>query len=198
VVLALFNELRALPGLPWAVALPATEPDVDALLQKLATPLLQDHAARVLRDQIVQQINAIGSVSFGMARPVPPSGSHAPGQHQWLAALLHEATRLSQTCMTVAGLASLQGPSMTQQYNMLLNQYQHPTFLTSGDYLRDMGGHELLAALSRYLHALGAGSSFSQQFLADELLRLLAQMYQPNTLFQPDDFAELAAILAQY
>ncbi len=76
--------------------------------------------------------------------------------------------------------------------------YQQPVFLTSGDYLCDMGGHELLEALTRHLHNLGAGSRFSQQFLSDELLRLLDQTYQPNTLFQPDDFAELAAILAQY
>ncbi len=77
-------------------------------------------------------------------------------------------------------------------------QYQQPAFLTSGDYLRDMGGKELLEALTRYLRDLGAGSSFSQRFLSDELLRLLDQMYHPNILFQPDDFAELAAVLAQY
>jgi hypothetical protein len=47
VVLALFNELRGLPHLHWAVGLPATEPDVDALLQSLAAPLLADHAAEV-------------------------------------------------------------------------------------------------------------------------------------------------------
>jgi hypothetical protein len=28
--------------------------------------------------------------------------------------------------------------------------------------------------------------------------RLFDWMYHPNVLFQPDDFAELAAILAQY
>jgi hypothetical protein len=198
VVLALFNELRALPGLHWAVGLPASEPDVDALLQTLAAPLLADHAAEVLRDEIVQQINAAGSVSFSIARPVPPAGAHAPGQSQWLAALLQEATRLSRACTAVAALLTLQGAAITARYDALVAQCQQPVFLTSGDYLRDMGGHELLAALSRHLHNLGAGSRFSQQILSDELLRLLDQMYHPNTLFQPDDFAELAGILTQY
>jgi hypothetical protein len=198
VVLALFNELRALSGFHWVVGLPTSEPDVDALLQTLAAPLLANHAAEVLRDEIVRQINAVGSVSFSLARPVPPAGAHAPGQAQWLTALLQEATRLSQACTAVAGLASLQGAAITARYHALVAQYQQPAFLASGDYLRDMGGHELLAALSRHLHNLGAGSRFSQQFLSDELLRLLGQMYQPNTLFQPDDFADLARILAQY
>jgi hypothetical protein len=109
-----------------------------------------------------------------------------------------EATRLCQTCTAVSGLAPLHGAAITARYNALVAQYQQPALLTSGEYLRDMGGHELLAALSRHLHGVGAGARFTQQVLANELLRLLVQIYQPNTLFQPDDFAELATILAQY
>lgn len=75
VVLALFNELRPLPGSHWAIGLPASEPDVDALLQALAAPLLADHAAGVLRDEILEQMNAVGSVSFSLARPLPPAGA---------------------------------------------------------------------------------------------------------------------------
>ncbi len=198
VVLALFDELRTLPGLHWTVGLPASESDVDALLQALAAPLLADHAAEVLRDEIVEQINAVGSVGFGIARPAPPAGAHAPREPEWLAVLLQEATRLSQACTAVASLPPLQAAALTARYGALVAQYQQPAFLTSRDYLRDMGGHELLASLSRHLHSLGAGARFSQQILADELLRRLDQMYHPNTLFQPDDFAELAAILAQY
>lgn len=198
VVLALFNELRALPGLAWASGLPATEADVNALLQTLAAPLLEDHAAEVLRDELVRQINAVGSVSFGIPRPAPPAGAHVPGATQWLTTLIQEATRLRQTCTTVAGLHPLQGNAITARYNGLVGQYQQSAFLSSGDYLRDMGGHELLAALSRHLHSLGAGARLNQQVLSDELLRVLDRIYQPNILFQPDDFAGLAAILAQY
>jgi hypothetical protein len=198
VVLALFNDLHTLPGLHWAVGLPASEPDVDALLQALAAPLLADHAAGVLRDEILQQINTVGSVSFSIARPPPPAGAAAPGQPEWLAALRQEATRLSQACTAVAGLQLLQDAAITARFGALVAHYQQPVFLTSGDYLRDLGGHELLEALTRHLRNLGAGSRFSQRFLSDELLRLLDRMYHPNVLFQPDDFAELAAILAQY
>jgi hypothetical protein len=146
----------------------------------------------------VRLINNVGSVRFGAARPATPAGAHAPGQSEWLAALLQEAARLSQACTAVAGLPDLQGASITARYHALVSQYQSPAFLSSGEYLRDMGGHELLAALCRHLRGLGAGARFHSQFLSDELLRLLVPMYQPNTLFQPDDFAELAAILAQY
>jgi hypothetical protein len=198
VVLALFDELRALAGLPWAAGLPANEADVDALLQTIAAPLLADHAGEFFREELVRQINAVGSLSFSFGRPAPPAGAHVPGQPQWQTAFLQEATRLSRTCTAVAGLAPLQGAAITARYNALVTHYQQQAFLTSGDYLRDMGGHELLAGLSRHLHALGAGARFSQRVLANELLRLLSQMYHPNTLFQPDDFAELAAILAQY
>jgi hypothetical protein len=159
---------------------------------------LEHHAAEVLRDEIVRQINAVGSVSFGIRRPAPPAGAHVPGQAQWLPMLIQEATRLCQTCTTVAGLHPLQTNAITVRYSQLVGQYQQPIFLSSGDYLKDMGGHELVAALSRYLHSLGAGAGLNQQVLADELLRVLDQIYQPNILFVPDDFAELAAILAQY
>lgn len=198
VVLALFDELRAVPHLRWAVGLPATEPDVDTLLQTLATPLLADHAAEVLRDEFVRQINAAGVVGFSMRRPAPPAGAYAPGQPEWLAAFLNEATRLSQACTVVAGLPILQGAEITMRYDATVAQFQQPAFLTSGDYLRDMGGHELVGALSRHLHNLGSGNRFTQGFLSDELLRLLNQLYRPRTFFQPDDFDELAAILSRY
>ncbi|WP_088253016.1 hypothetical protein [Fimbriiglobus ruber] len=198
VVLELFNLLRTTPGLPWAAGLPATEPDVDALLQSLAVRLLDDHAAEVLRDEIVRLTNAAGSVRFGGRRPAPLAGTHGPGQPQWLAALQAEAARLCQTCTAVASLQPLQSVQITARYTTLVAQYHQQTFLTTGDYLRDMGGHELLAALSRHLRTLGAGARFDEQFLGDELLRQLGKIYVPNTLFQPDDFDELATILGQY
>ena len=120
VVLALFDELRALPGLRWAVGLPTSQPDVDALLQTLAAPLLADHAAEVLRDEIVRQINAVGSVSFSIAQASSPAGAHAPGRTEWLASLLQGATRLSQACTTVAGLPSLQNAAITARYDALV------------------------------------------------------------------------------
>jgi hypothetical protein len=198
VVLELFNDFRA-AGAAWANSLPATEADVSALLRTLAGPLLEDHAAEVLRAEIVQQINAIGSLSFGPARPAPAAGSHAPGQAQWLPALQNEAARLGRTSTAVAALPALQPAALAARYTALLTTMQNPAFVAADEHLIDMGGKELLAVLSRHLHALGApGPSVSRNELADGLLRVLAPIYQPNTTYQPDDFAELAAILRQY
>jgi hypothetical protein len=198
VVLELFNDFRAPPARAWAAQLPATEPDVSALLQQLASPLLEDHAAGVLQEELLRQINGIGSVSFGPPRPAPAAGAHAPGQAEWIGALQQEATRLCQTCNDVASLPHLQVATITARYRTLLAHYQMPAFLTSGDYLIDMGGHELLAALSRHLRGLGAPGRLNERALGDELLRVLTRIYQPNTFYQPDDFLELAVILRQY
>ncbi|MBI1918952.1 MAG: hypothetical protein HYS12_30040 [Planctomycetes bacterium] len=198
VVLELFNDFRARLPLPWVAQLPATEMDVSALLQSLASSLLEDHAAGVLRDELVRHINGIGSVSFGPPRPAPAPGAHTLGQAQWLPALQQEASRLCQTCGSIAALPDLQAAAIAVRYGILLVGFQVPAFLTSGDYLIDIGGHELLAALARHLHNLGASGALNQSALANELLRVLARIYQPSTIYQPDDFAELGAILAQY
>jgi hypothetical protein len=92
----LFNEFRAAAA-GWANALPATEADVSTLLQTLASPLLEDHAAEVLKDELVRRINAAGTLSFSFPRPIPP-GAHTCGQAQWMPALEQEAARLRQTC----------------------------------------------------------------------------------------------------
>ncbi len=151
--------------------------------------------SRSVNDVAVAVEDRNRGVSFGMAPPAPPVGANAPGQPEWLPALLREAARLSQACAAVAGLPPLQSAEITARYHVLVTHYQQRAFLTSGDHLREIGGHELIAALSRHLHNLGAGARFRTQFLSDELLRLLEPIYRPNILFQPDDFDELAAIL---
>jgi hypothetical protein len=79
-----------------------------------------------------------------------------------------------------------------------LPQFQAPAFLTSGDFLIDMGGHELMAALAAHVRGIGAPPGFTDPFLEEELLRILAPIYQPGAIYQPDDFLELAAILGRY
>jgi hypothetical protein len=61
-----------------------------------------------------------------------------------------------------------------------------------------MGGHELMAALAAHLRSVGAPSGLTASFLEEELLRVLIPIYQPGTIYHPDDFQELAAILGQY
>jgi hypothetical protein len=55
VMLGLFNDFRG-AGAAWATPLPATEPDVSAFLQSLAQPLLEDHAAQVVRTELLQLV----------------------------------------------------------------------------------------------------------------------------------------------
>ena len=62
----------------------------------------------------------------------------------------------------------------------------------------DIGGHELMTALAAHLRGLGAPLGFTDRFLEDELLRVLITIYQPGVIYNPDDFQELATVLAQY
>jgi hypothetical protein len=197
VVLELFNDFRS-AGAAWANSLPATEADTSTLLQTLAAPLLDDHLAQVLKDELVREINRIGSLSFGPPAPAPGAGAHAPGQAQWLPVLQQEAIRLSQTCANVAAWPGLQPAEIAARYQALRVQFPPSAFLHSGDYLIDMKGKDLLATLSRHLGSFGAPARLNQDALANELLRLLERIYQPNSIYQPDDFVELAAILRQY
>jgi hypothetical protein len=198
VVLGLFEDFRA-TGAAWTNSLRANEPEVSALLRTLASPLLEDYAAEVLREEIVQQLNAIGNLSFGPPRPTPAAGSPVPSRAEWLPALQQEAIRLGQACAAVASHVDLAPAAIAVRYTALLSTIQYPAFLSSDSYLADMGGKELLDALSRNLRSLGApGTAVNRDQLADELLRVLVPIYQPNTIYQPDDFAELAAILKQY
>jgi hypothetical protein len=197
VVLALFDDYRA-AGKAWAAALPAAEPDIETLLQTVAAALLENHAGEVLRVELLEHSTAGGNLQFGAITPPAPAGARVPGQAAWIPALQQEAARLCGVCTAAAALPALQPAAIPARYQALLAQFQAPAFLTSGDFLIDMGGHELMAALAAYLLGIGAPAGFSDTFLEDELLRVLTPIYQPGTLYQPDDFQELAVILGQY
>ena len=197
VVLALFDDYRA-AGLPWAAALPASEPEVLTLLQTVATPLLENHAGEVLRVELRDHATAGGNLKFGPPRPATPPGATNPGQAAWVFALQQEATRLCGVCTAAAALPNFQPAAIANRYQTLLAQFQVPAFLTSGDFLIDMGGHELMAALAAHLRGIGAPPGFTDSFLEEELLRALTPIYRPGAIYQPDDFQELAAILGQY
>jgi hypothetical protein len=92
----------------------------------------------------------------------------------------------------------LQSAAIAARYQVLLADFQAPGFLTSGDFLMDIGGHELMTALAAHLRGLGAPIGFTDRFLEDELLRVLITIYQPGVIYNPDDFQELATVLAQY
>ena len=197
VVLALFDDLRA-TGFGWAAALPTTEAGVLTLLQTVATALLENHAAEVLRVELLRHSVAGGNLQFGAIRPPAPPGATVAGQAAWVPALQQEAARLCASCTAAAGHPELQPAPIAARYQVLLAQFQAPAFLTSGTFLVDMGGHELMAALAAHIRGVGAPPGFTDRFLEDELLRILIPIYQPGVIYNPDDFQELATILAQY
>src|SRR5437773_6621778 len=146
VVLALFDDYRA-AGTLWAAALPAAEADVLVLLRMIAAPLLENHAGEMLRVELLRHSTGGGSLQFGALRPPAPPGAVVPGQAAWVPALQQEAARLCAVCTAAAALPEFQTVAVANRYQTLLAQFQDPAFLTSGDFLIDMGGHELMAAL---------------------------------------------------
>jgi hypothetical protein len=197
VVMALFDDYRA-AGAPWAAALPVTEPDVLTLLQTVGAPLLENHVGEVLRVELLRHSTAGGNLQFGAPKPPAPAGAGVPGQAEWVLALQQEAARLCGVCAAAAALPAFQPAAIANRYQTLLAQFQAPIFLTSGDFLIDMGGHELMAALAAHLRGIGAPPGFTDSFLEEELLRVLTPIYRPGAIYQPDDFQELATILGQY
>lgn len=197
VVLALFDDYLA-AGQRWAAALPTTESGVLTLLQTVAVPLLENHAGEVLRVELLRHSTSGGSLQFGAVRPPAPPGASVAGQAGWVPALQLEAARLGAACAAVAGIPELDQAAIANRYQALLAQFQAPAFFASGDFLIDMGGHELMAALAAHLRGAGAPPGFTDSFLEEELLRVLTPIYQPGGIYQPDDFQDLATILSQY
>lgn len=197
VVLELFDNFRAAVPPPWAAGLPASEAAVGLFLQTRAAPLVENHAAEVLRAELVRALSPHG-LRFGVRAPAPPQGAFAPGRAEWLPVLTAEATRILNGCATAGTLVAYQPNEIAARYQVLLAQFQNPPFLAAGDYLFDLGGHELLQSLAFELRRLGGPPALTEQYLGTELLAALGRVYQPNTLFQPDDFAALGTILAQY
>jgi hypothetical protein len=197
VVLALFDDYRT-AAFPWATALPSAEPDVLTLLQNVAAPLLENHAGEVLRVELQRHSTARGNLQFGAPKPPALPGANAPGHAAWVPGLQQEASRLCAVCTAAAALPDFQPAAIANRYQTLLAQFQVPAFLTLGDFLIDMGGHELMVAVADRLRGIGAPPGFTTAFLEEELLRVLSPIYQPGVIYQPDDFEELALILRQY
>jgi hypothetical protein len=196
-VLELFNEWRAIPSAPWARGLPASEAEVDALLQTLAGPLIPEHVAGLVRTELLRAANTLGSLKFTHPSVPPTPSSPVPGQAEWRAAVVAEAARLCGAGTVLAGMPDLQSAATALRYDALFAQCGPRPFLAAREYLRDMGGKELLKALAQHLRGLGAPGRLNSTVIADQLLVALGRIYQPNALFQPDDFAELAAVLAR-
>jgi hypothetical protein len=131
VLLALFDDYRA-AAFPWSAPLPATESDALALLQTVAAPLLENHAAEVLRVELLRHSTRAGSLQFGALTPPAPPAATVAGQAAWVPALHQEAGRLCGACTAAAALPELQPGAIAARYQVLLTQFSLPAFLNSG------------------------------------------------------------------
>src|SRR5262249_39351578 len=88
------------------------------------------------------------AVSSSVPPPPSPPGAGVPGQAAWVPALQQEAARLCRVCTAAAALPEFQPAAIASRYQALLAQFQAPTFLASGDFLLDMGGHEMMTGVA--------------------------------------------------
>lgn len=193
VVLEAFNSLRTSPkyvNSPWVANLPVDESGMSSLLMDLARPLLENHAGELLRYELDLSLKRSRAFSIGN----PGKSTQSWTKTQWLAHLHQEGQRIQSECAAVTTLPDLAPVAMNQQYDAIFARVADPQFLLRGEFLEEMGGHELMSALVMYLHSLG-GRNISANELEEELVKAIGTTYQPG-LYNPDDFAELAAKLS--
>ncbi len=188
VLLAAFNSLRTSANSTalWGARLPADESTVSSLLMDLARPLLEGHAGQLLRFEFDVLISHNHSLSFQVSGGNKRSWTKA----EWLPKLRQEAERLQLECDKVKTHTLLEPKAIDAQYETILTRICAPAFLQSGEFLEELGGHELMTALLDHIHSIGL-ATLRADTLEAELVEAIGREYQPG-LFVPDDFAELA------
>lgn len=197
VVLATFDSFRRTVIAPWAHALPTDAPAVTGLLASLAQPQLEDHVGQLVLAELWAAKGAAGETNFNLSRPLPSSGAVHPGRSEWLSALTQEVARLKGDFIAIGNLKILEALEIQARYDALLAALQAAAFISSGAYLSDIGGTELLGALHAHLHTAGA-ARLSREDLENELVEALARTYRPNSVFYPDEFQMLAERLTRF
>jgi len=171
------------------------EQSVAVLLQELAQPMIENHAGWLTYGRLVSHKR--DTADTRLRRPagsLPHSpGSLYPGRAEWLAYLRSECRRLEDACEQVNRDQDLSDPAITATCDEILSRLAHPDFLTGGQFLIDLGGHELMSALCSRVNRSGV-SHLSCADLQTELVEALDRLYRPG-FFDPDDFAQLAEML---
>lgn len=159
-------------------------------LQELARPMLEDHTGWLTYEQLVSHKRNVGDTRLLWPNPrlQPPMDSSYPGRTEWLDYLCSECARLKRACNTVSEDETFDDP--TVMYDHILSQVTHSDFFASGQFLVDLGGHELISALCTYVNQSGI-PHLACSDLTTELLRALDRLYEPG-FFAPDDFVGLA------
>ncbi len=191
VVADVFRALKA-DGVRGTDTLADDSDAIFGLLQKLAQPMFEDHVGWLTYWDLVSRKRNVGDTRLLWPDPhlQSTSGSQYPGQAEWLHYLRSECVRLKEACERVSKDVTFDELDIVKMYEDNLSKVAHSDFLTSGRFLRDMGGKELMSALCSYVNQTGV-PGLSRSLLEEELLKALDRLYEPG-FFEPDDFAQLA------
>lgn len=179
---ALVGALARLPDAHRSSAWPADIPSAEALLQCAARPLLVAHAARLCWWELRVLLNA-----RGLGLPHTPS---EPARFEaWRDALLRHASSIREENNRLWRHPELSDERITLRYDAALALVTAPGFLTSGRFLLDLGGHELMGGVAREL-------GLEQRKLAERLLTELAHRHALDaSILIPDDVTRLQGIV---
>lgn len=188
VVSIAFAALRASVA-KWPSALPESVADIESLLLQLAWPLLENHAGWLTYWYLDRVKQSIGSTRFAWPDDLKPAaGTRYPGRAEWLNYLALESHRARDASGKFVALEAFEAETIRREYDRVFAEVSSPEFFSTGTYLADLGGHELMSALLDYINQLQCPLSLSD--FEDQLLISLAQQYVPN-FFVPDEFSEL-------
>jgi hypothetical protein len=179
-------------GVRGAENLPRDEQVVFAQLQQLAQPMLDTHAGWLTYWHLncLKNIEANDTRLLKPTDTMPPRSSPPKSRDEWLSYLRLEGLRLKQACAHLIEDSTFDESAVAQMYDGILARITQPDFFSSGQFLLDLGGHELMSALCAYINRKGV-SHLSDSDLETELINALDRLYAPG-FFVPDDFDELA------
>lgn len=193
VVSAALEALADEYGANWPMNVPTCVGGVNTMLQQLAAGRLQHHAGWLCYFELRDRKNDIGDT-----RILYPEDLQAVwDSNAWISYLGSEVQRLATACQAVASSPKLSSGTVTELYNRILADVSAPQYLTSGDYLLDLPGKELLEDLARHIYTQGIQPQRSQslrELLEERLIGALGRVYEPG-FFDPDDFGNLASRL---
>jgi hypothetical protein len=182
------DSLRTTTQATWLSALPQTPDQVEQVLQRLAQEMIEQHIGWLTYHRLEEELRKTITAQIQGPKPrlQPPTGARYPGRAEWLDHLQAECSRIKSECAAFAGTSVFEEPSVTALYDELLAEISQPDFYSSGRYLVDMAGKELMSALSQQVVP-----RLSRSDLHTELITALERRYAPG-FFTPDDFSELA------
>jgi hypothetical protein len=165
-------------------SLPQSRPDVESLLHSCANKMLEDHAGWLTYYYYL--VSKLGPLRLRLSG----LGGILQTRQNWIEHLQQECSRLSQATLTMSQIAEFDAPEIENFYDQKLDEIRQPSFLTSGQYLRDLRGKELLGTLYERVKTMGFAKMKKADF-QEKLIQALGQEYSYG-YFDPDDFDELA------